>query len=200
MSQTTSSQKAPISSPSMDQQPEDDEFYWGFVIYRGVYTEASNTTWPVALERIHDYARQGLGGYLRRYQDPEELRSQYKSTILEDPSIFDGATIDQLRNHFRDWFKTMGPKGIYCSNTFIVVDEECLNSILAAPEKPDWSKEYYYKIVDAGYDLSLPLQPASAKGTRRGGPTYRYGPGWMKAAIWLHYRLWMMFQKYDFEE
>jgi hypothetical protein len=187
-----------MASPDINN--EEFDLSWGFFIYRTVYTAELDSLWPIALRRVRDYAGKGVEGNTRRPEDKEKIQSRYKTYIFNDRQQFENATITQLREHYREWSARNGIKLDTRARGFIVIDEECLYSLMQAPEiaaQGDWGDQaqYYVKLVDVDYDAN----PPTPKNSRAMNPP-RQDDGVMKVTIWLLYLLWSRMEYLDFEE
>ncbi|RHZ45543.1 uncharacterized protein CDV56_102885 [Aspergillus thermomutatus] len=111
---------------------EDGHRIWGLVIYRCTYK--SDADWDEFMRRLHWRIRDVLEFY-----QGLDLMDSLGLTVLEDRSLFDGATTSTVRNHFRQWAETAveAEQGVgacqrrsqryrYC----IQVDEEALDSVV----------------------------------------------------------------------
>lgn len=73
---------------------------WGFVVYRCTYGD--DAAWQTFLERIHASIRREMEYYHGLDLLEEDC---FKLTVLEDASKFDGASVQLVREHFREWRK-----------------------------------------------------------------------------------------------
>ncbi|KFY44705.1 hypothetical protein V494_01361 [Pseudogymnoascus sp. VKM F-4513 (FW-928)] len=100
--------------------PRDEK--WGFTIYRTVYTPDSDAQFRSALDKIKTCYEISLreelrsdisirsyemehGGPARPLFDPapcDQVESQYGPLVIEDKEVWDGASIEDVRSHFRD--------------------------------------------------------------------------------------------------
>ena len=131
---------------------------WGFVIYRCTYQddEAWERFKRIVLERTQEDMRES---------DAPEVADKLEWTFVEDRAALDGVSRPQLRERFKQWaaqaIVTEQPRakaeikqdpaptfGIPRYNYFIQVDEEALQSVLAAP-KIDPSGEGFVNFVNA---------------------------------------------------
>jgi hypothetical protein len=184
---------------------------WGFTIYRTVYMPGSDESFTAAIDKLNLYNRADL------YKEPEpsDARKQLSDSImakchhsiLEDVEQFDQASPDDLRSHFlqslSDSGKRLGSVGSE-NRAFIMIDEEVLNSITAAPDDPyeglsygpEWLKQRV-KFVDAVYKPSPPA-PAGGipRGRGRGPPGLRLNntlySGWMYVTL---RKVWFLWQR-----
>jgi hypothetical protein len=83
-----------------DQLHDDGHRIWGFAVYRCTYGD--DAAWQTFLERIHESARHSM-----EYYHGLDLLEQgcFKLTVLEDASKFDGASVQTVRKHFKEWRK-----------------------------------------------------------------------------------------------
>jgi hypothetical protein len=129
---------------------------WGFVIYRCTYQD--DAAWDcfkqIVLERTQEEMQES---------DTPEVADKLEWTFVEDRAALDGASRSQLRERFKQWaaqaIVTEQPRakaeiehvptfGIPRYNYFVQVDEEALQSVLAAP-KIDLFGEGFVNFVDA---------------------------------------------------
>jgi hypothetical protein len=120
---------------------------WGFVIYRCTYQD--DHAWERFKQNIHESTQK----FTEMSDTPEAAKSLNDSlewTFVEDRAALDDASRSQLRQRFKEWsaqaIVTEQPRakaeterkpeptfGIPRYNYFIQVDEEALQSVLAAP-------------------------------------------------------------------
>ncbi|KAF2434211.1 hypothetical protein EJ08DRAFT_646651 [Tothia fuscella] len=128
---------------------------WGFFIYRTVYTAESEESWPTVLRKIQDYAVKGV-----KDKTEQRIKLEYRTFIFDNVE-FDGATIEQLRDHNKEWALRNDLRGHVVARSFIVVDDDCLQVLMAAPEVPPNSmhERFFVKLVDVDYDPTKPRLP-----------------------------------------
>jgi hypothetical protein len=123
---------------------------WGFVVYRTVYTEKSDTEWDSFNTKLRQYVLCGLGS-----DDPESWdgKDRYQFTIREDRKLFHNASYSTLREHFRsnkddnDEFQSR--------DVFLVFDEEVFQVVLKANpnEQADIDMDFpWVKAATATYE------------------------------------------------
>ncbi|KAJ5097684.1 hypothetical protein N7456_008405 [Penicillium angulare] len=105
-------------------------FPWGFIIYRTVYTDESDILWPLAMEKISDELNSSIEGSLRYAppsrrggddSSPEQLiQASHKDVVICDAIRWDGASIEQVRNHFAEYLRKTG-QAIYCDTAICFV-------------------------------------------------------------------------------
>jgi len=137
---------------------------WGFVIYRCTYQD--DRAWERFKQIFHERTRE----YLEMSETPEAATSLAESlewTFVEDRVALDGASKCQLRESFKEWavrnIATEQPRAQTQAETqedpgptfwipryryFIQVDEEALQSVLAAP-KDDFHEGGFINFVDS---------------------------------------------------
>jgi hypothetical protein len=135
---------------------------WGFVIYRCTYQD--DHAWERFKQIIHERTQKSM----EMSDTPEAANSLADSlewTFVEDRTALDGASKSQLRERFNKWaaqaIVTEQPRaqaetkrdleptfGIPRYHYFIQVDEEALQSVLAAP-KLDLYGEGFINFVDS---------------------------------------------------
>jgi hypothetical protein len=67
---------------------------WGMALYRTAYGDEA--AWRQILAQIKSDMERSVMGW-------DEIRARHQLVIMDDRSQFDGATIDQVRSHFRTW-------------------------------------------------------------------------------------------------
>ena len=119
---------------------------WGWVIYRCTYGD--DEAWAKFQKIINGRSRKGIA----RREFPYEVANSLEWTFVSDKSLFDGASRDQLRQHFRAWAteaeKSEQPRavdvdgeGYYVASRyqyFIQVDEEVLRATVDADPYNDF--------------------------------------------------------------
>ncbi|KAF4215114.1 hypothetical protein CNMCM8980_010651 [Aspergillus fumigatiaffinis] len=126
---------------------DDEGWPWGFFIYRTVYTPESDQVWSACLEKINRYIHWEIDHVdgdryagAEDHSSPERLVHEgYKCVILEDKERWDGASIKQIREDFKNLVAARGamigevvPRYTVC----LVIDQHCLDSIMNAFEEP----------------------------------------------------------------
>ncbi|KFY01582.1 hypothetical protein V490_00846 [Pseudogymnoascus sp. VKM F-3557] len=114
---------------------------WGYAIYRTVYTPESDALFPLALAKLDGYVHCEIDWDL--YKDPtydpvpnREIRERYENVVLEDRERYDGASMDSIREYFRQWVEGQG-KDVGDSPRFqicLVFDEAAVRALSAAPD------------------------------------------------------------------
>lgn len=76
------------------------------------------------------------------------IMSHFQNTIFEDKGLFDKAGADKLVPYFRLWLadieRSPSASSAYGYSNFMVIDEESLQTITAAPDAPppnEWSTD-----------------------------------------------------------
>ncbi|OQE46117.1 hypothetical protein PENCOP_c001G02232 [Penicillium coprophilum] len=109
---------------------------WGYTIYRTTYTPQSNAGFPRMVDLTANYMKDGFYSCYEssRQYNPranefkitpwDEIWPNYQPRVIEDSSQFDGASIDQLREHFRAEAAELDVLDIFPGyRMFIVIDE-----------------------------------------------------------------------------
>ncbi|KAF7173063.1 hypothetical protein CNMCM6106_007190 [Aspergillus hiratsukae] len=122
------------------------KFPWGYMIYRTVYTAESDELWPIAMEKltqIMDYSIESdLYAEIRhkKPEDPEPdptaerlVKESRKDVIFSDKKFWDGAGIEQVRQHFADYLRASKGRGYGRFEGCLIIDERSLKSIVASP-------------------------------------------------------------------
>lgn len=144
---------------------------WGFVIYRTVYTAESDRLWSACLAKIDRYVQWSIGQIDEdEYPDgdrfPETfVQETYKNLVLEDRQRWDGASLDQIREDFQQYSESLGMEDgshIPWSKACLVIDDQCLKSIVSAFEDPTESASWGgpkrgFVIEQGGYIMLKPF-------------------------------------------
>lgn len=69
---------------------------WGLVVYRGSYSD--DAAWEHMLAQINENLKESL-----EINDRQALLARHQLVVMNDRSQFDGATPDQVREHFSKW-------------------------------------------------------------------------------------------------
>ena len=92
--------------------------YWGFVIYRTTYSADSDTLFPDAIRFIEACFKQEFFQETKEYppNEPNEIWAKQRSTILQNPAQFNGASLEAIRAYLRPGWTlkacvTVGPNG-----------------------------------------------------------------------------------------
>ncbi|KAG9558581.1 hypothetical protein KCU71_g6884, partial [Aureobasidium melanogenum] len=184
---------------------------WGWVIYRTVYTPESDLLWPRAIDTINTYLACSLQKTLIESgaeEDYETMIAELENFWMDDASLFDQATFENLHTHFASWLQTQdtedeeGDKMLPCVRfwTFLVIDETNLKMIADAPDpnsnlvKASAKRAPMIKVVSAQRDeRRLPGR------TRRGphnGEDGKMFPGWLNCRILYLRELWEKVDEY----
>ncbi|KFY99471.1 hypothetical protein V500_01366 [Pseudogymnoascus sp. VKM F-4518 (FW-2643)] len=122
--------------------------YWGFAIYRTVYTPESDLLWEGAIEKLDGYVHNSIWRYMwiknievgegEDQLDPEPTRevcARYRNIIMSDREKYDGASIDEVADHFTDWANDPNndQSGNVNMNVCLLIDEEVLYWLRDAP-------------------------------------------------------------------
>ncbi|KAB8278171.1 hypothetical protein BDV30DRAFT_156276 [Aspergillus minisclerotigenes] len=146
-----------------DTMPSD--FPWGYVIYRTVYTAESDKLWPLAMAKLTRFLNYEIEQDLRGRSEcrgtdprPEQLvQESHRDVVISDKQCWDGAGIEQVRQHFAD-YRRKTKIGVYGGSgrfeACIMIDERSLRSIIAAPDIEDRFRGAHACVgmVDGTYD------------------------------------------------
>jgi hypothetical protein len=167
---------------------------WGFVIYRCTY--ADDQGWDRFKQLVHGRTWESM-----QSSDAPEVADSLEWTFVEDRSALDGASRSQLREHFKQWaakaFVSEQPRaqddtqsleslmfGVPRYNYFVQVDDEALQSVLAAPKR-DLSGKGFVNFVDSRWE---PMDKEHYGPIEQGGELdavdgcEQENVGWMKIA------------------
>ena len=153
---------------------EDGHRTWGFVIYRCSYD--NDADWVEFLRRLRFHIEDMFD-----YFNGRDILDKFSLTVLDDRSLFDGASTDAIRQHFRLWGSMAcqteqrpdessnigitdnsagtAAVGIGCSPRYrfaVQVDAEALRSIVhnaPVPPELDTTKKGYVKLIDTSWHL-----------------------------------------------
>ncbi|KAE8346756.1 hypothetical protein BDV24DRAFT_123426 [Aspergillus arachidicola] len=142
-------------------------FPWGYIIYRTVYTAESDKLWPLAMAKLTRYINHKIMQHHRLSAEhcgddprPERLiQESHKDVIISDKQRWDGAGIEQIREHYAEYLRKTNI-GVYGScgrfEACMVIDERSLKSIIASPEpgsKSRFRQPYaFVGMVDGRHD------------------------------------------------
>ncbi|KAH0386159.1 hypothetical protein KCU92_g2811, partial [Aureobasidium melanogenum] len=141
---------------------------WGFAIYRTDYS--SEADWTKFLAMYEIYTLHGLPG--QGLEDGRLIKSWHLPYWMNDKAQFEGATIEQLRQHFRRWTSSQNLGGRLAwpeSYMFMVVDVDVLDKIRPLSSELEllpWERKPYVKAID--------------QECPNDGEEY---PGWMKVSL-----------------
>ncbi|KAB8222313.1 hypothetical protein BDV33DRAFT_168892 [Aspergillus novoparasiticus] len=176
-------------------------FPWGYIIYRTVYTAESDKLWPLAMAKLHRFIKhsimQDYSLQVDRYGDnsrPEQLvQESHKDVIISDKQRWDGAGIEQIRQHFKSYLgktKLGMDRGRGRFEACMVIDERSLKSIIASPEpgsKSRFRQPYaFVGMADGWHDLE-----------QKGNPGYS---GFMRVEIDYLWELYVYFGIWSMDE
>jgi len=139
---------------------------WGYTLYRTTYTPESDAHWPSIIALLSSYIRSSIEFDLCAPKihpefyvgcapcDPEpnrKVREMFRWDVVSNAAQFDGATIDDVRVHFRD---RMARRPNDPHWKCLVVDEEVFQLLkgrpLAKPDEVD-NEEAWIKAVDKSW-------------------------------------------------
>jgi hypothetical protein len=92
-------------------------------------------------------------------QPNQQVIAQYSNIIMDDREKFDGASMDDIANHFEDFIdgsNNLGWSRVH-RQICLPIDEEVLWWLMDAPPQPPQPlgriSDVYIKVVDGDYDL-----------------------------------------------
>jgi hypothetical protein len=160
-----------------------DKRRWGFAVYRTDYSSEADWTKFLAVYKTH--SRHGLPS--QELEDGRLCNAWHLSYWMNDKAQFEGATPDQLRQHFQAWISSQDFEGRLAwheSYMFMVVDKEVLDKTRSLdPNKLEflpWDRKPYVKALD--------------KDRPNEGEDY---PGWMKVSLVSIFDLYQKGLDYD---
>ncbi|KAJ5323141.1 hypothetical protein N7452_011430 [Penicillium brevicompactum] len=159
---------------------------WGFVIYRTTYSTESDTLFPDAIRFIEGCIKEEFFEETKQFStnEPNEIWAKHRSTIVQDPAQFDGASLETIRAHFEAWVDAQDMRDSWTKwRMCMIIDEESLQTLKGAPIETledgslDADKELrYVKVLEA-----FPIVDK-----------YDIFPGWMKCWPYVLFDLWSM--------
>jgi hypothetical protein len=105
---------------------------WGYVIYRTTYSAESDTLFPDAIRYIEACIKQAF--FQENKEDPtnepNEIWAKHRSTIVQDPAQFNGASLEAIRAHFEAWVNAQGMRDNWTKwRMCMIIDEESLQTL-----------------------------------------------------------------------
>ncbi|KAJ5141856.1 Mitochondrial carrier protein LEU5 [Penicillium atrosanguineum] len=181
----------------------DSKFPWGYIIYRTVYTAESDELWPIAMDKLAKVINYSIDSdFLAeiQYKEPEDpepdadaerlVKETHKDVIFSDKQFWDGASTEQVRQHFSEYLRASKGRGTGRFEGCLLIDERSLKSIVASPDPQPWVK---------GRRTKKPSQPWGFIGMIDGRyPENRYEPrytGYMRVEI---FSLWNLYTALTF--
>lgn len=169
----------------------DSKFPWGYIVYRTVYTTESDELWPIAMDKLAKVMNHSIDSELHteiRYKESEDpepdanaerlVKETHKDVIFSDKQFWDGASIEQVRQHFSEYLRASRGQGTGRFEGCLLIDERSLKSIVASPDPQPWL---------GGRRPRKPSQPWGFVGMIDGRyPENRYEPrytGYMRVEI-----------------
>lgn len=157
---------------------------WGYVIYRTTYNTESDSAFPHAIKYIEACLKAEFFTEVTqqpRYRNndvPAYVWSKYQSTIIEDPTQFDGASLEMVRAHFEAWVDSQGKRDNFNKyRVCLIIDEESLQTLKDAPVEDAENDDDELRFVKALE--AFPIVDSL--------DTF---PGWMKCWIQTLWFLW----------
>lgn len=127
------------------------KFPWGYIIYRTVYTPESDELWPKAMDILDQIINSSIDETLhaqirnKRPEDPEPnaepgrlVKESRKDVIFSDKEHWDGAGVEQIRQHFREYLRASKGTSYGRFKGCLVIDELCLKSIIFSNIPQPW--------------------------------------------------------------
>ncbi|CAG8921027.1 unnamed protein product [Penicillium salamii] len=160
---------------------------WGFVIYRTTYSVESDILFPDAIRFIEGCIKREFFAETKGYPANQDIEvwAKHRSTIVQDPAQFDGASLETIRAHFEAWVEAEGMRDDWTKwRMCMIIDEESLQTLKGAPVEavedgtldcPD-DEVRYVKVLEA-----FPIVDR-----------YDTFPGWMKCWPFVLFDLWSM--------
>lgn len=165
---------------------------WGFTIFRTIYSPGSDILFAQFLSKLRAYVEYAIDSDLRPSpfraagdettldsRPNEEMKRRFANDIVESPDL-DGANPDRVRDAFTKWLQARGVDAeihqLYARHRVcIMVDEEALQSVAAAPTDPNED----HQIENAWVKVVEYLAPGEER-----------WQGWLKVAVEGLYGFW----------
>ncbi|CAG7991152.1 unnamed protein product [Penicillium salamii] len=160
---------------------------WGFVIYRTTYSAESDTLFPDAIRFIEGCIKEEFFAEADRCtpNEPSEIWAKHRSTIVQDPAQFDGASLETIRAHFETWVEAQSLRDSWTKwRMCMIIDEESLQTLKDAPIEALEDGTLDDTDKDLRYVKVLEAFPTMDK--------YDTFPGWMKCWPYVLFDLWSM--------
>ncbi|KAJ5613708.1 hypothetical protein N7528_007362 [Penicillium herquei] len=161
------------------------DFPWGFIIYRTTYTPESEKLWPLVMERLANGLINGIDCEAERYPNdtrPEQLvKESHKDVVISDASRWDGASIEEVREHFLGYLRKMNQERSSEEARFascLVIDERSLQSIISEDKS-----NRFVGLVDGRYNPEKEYD----------WPSYR---GYMRVYL---SALWSLYENFEYD-
>ncbi|KOS42825.1 hypothetical protein ACN38_g6246 [Penicillium nordicum] len=158
---------------------------WGFVIYRTTYSAESDTLFPDAIRFIEGCIKQEFFQQAQKYppNEPNAIWAKHRSTIVQDPTQFNGASLEAIRAHFETWVDAQGMHDGWTKwRMCMIIDEESLQTLKGALIEADGSLDRSDKELRCVKVLeAFPIVDQ-----------YDEFPGWMKCWTYTLFDLWSM--------
>jgi hypothetical protein len=183
---------------------------WGWVIYRTVYTPESEILWPRVINTINAYLAHNLRetlSWTNGEKNHAANMAKLENFWMSDTSLFNQATIEDLRIHFTSWLQTQdtedeeGDKNLphvrFC--TFLVIDQCTLYTIANVPDpEGKGARGPMIKVFSAQRDERR-SDKAGGSSRGRGSKAEKEGkvfPGWLNCRILYLRELWERVDEY----
>lgn len=134
------------------------KFPWGYMIYRTVYTAESDELWPIAMDKLAQIMNDSIESELDADTDSDStaerlVKESHKDVIFSDKRFWDGASIEQVRQHFAEYLHASKGRGSGRFEGCLIIDERSLKSIIASPTTPQrHGKSYgFVGMIDGRY-------------------------------------------------
>lgn len=160
---------------------------WGFVIYRCTYDSDEN--WATFMSRLRLCTEQSFAEY-----NGADIMARLAWTVVEDRSLLDGATADEVRDHWLEWVQTAAereqgaPEGRSARYRYCIqVDTESLKSVVhdaVTPPAYDHEHKGFANLIDrVGHlddDSDSEVEDEGTDTSGRARNRYRHDLGWMR--------------------
>ncbi|KAJ5115775.1 hypothetical protein N7456_000123 [Penicillium angulare] len=188
-------------------------FPWGYITYRTVYNAESDELWPIAMDKLARVMNNSIDSDLHaklESMEPEDLKDPqavpdadaerlvkitHKDVVFSDKDFWDGASIEQVRQHFSEYLRASKGRGTGRFEGCLVIDERSLKSITDSPDPQP---------LLGGGSSKQPGQRWGFVGMIDGRyPENRYEPcytGYMRVEIKSLWSLYLEFQSKDMQE
>lgn len=150
--------------------------FWGFIVYRLVYTPESDALWPAIIAKLNAYVHRSMWqdkGYNFNYDKTSPPSSfdyavdvpdsmWFQNVVFSDPK-FANFSIDGIRNHFIEFLDTTPApeRRVFQQEVCLFIDEEVLWWIrddpgVTMPHERSSRTQAAVKALDVGWDPDNP--------------------------------------------
>ncbi|CAI7575832.1 unnamed protein product [Penicillium discolor] len=116
---------------------------------------------------------------------PNKICAKYRSTIVQDPAEFNGASLEAIRAHFEAWVESQGMRDRWTKwRMCMIIDEESLQTLKGTSAEALENESPYHSDDELRCVKVLEAFPETDQ--------YDTFPGWMRCWTRCLWDLWMM--------